>query len=81
MPWKECNAMDERVTFIVRFLAGEKVARLADEFGISRKTADKINERYQDVGVRWRCRRTAAGPEECAFPSETGLPSRAPAHP
>jgi hypothetical protein len=30
--------MDERVRFIARFLEGEKVARLAVEFGISRKT-------------------------------------------
>ena len=43
--------MDERVKFIARFLEGEKVARLAVEFGISRKTADKIIERYEDVGL------------------------------
>lgn len=43
MPWKECNAMDERVKFIARFLEGEKVAALAQEFGISRKTAYKIS--------------------------------------
>ena len=51
MPWKECNAMDERVKFIARFLEGEKVAALAREFGISRKTAYKIIERYQDTGL------------------------------
>ena len=51
MPWKECNVMDERVKFIARFLEGEKVARLAVEFGISRKTAYKIIERYQDTGL------------------------------
>lgn len=51
MPWKECNVMDERVKFIARFLEGEKVARLADEFGISRKTAYKIIEKYQDTGL------------------------------
>ncbi len=39
MPWKECNIMDERVKFIARFLEGEKVTRLAEEFGISRKSA------------------------------------------
>jgi len=48
MPWKECNAMDERVKFVARFLEGEKVAALAREFGISRKTAYKIIERYHD---------------------------------
>jgi putative transposase len=51
MPWKECNVMDERVKFIARFLEGEKVARLAVEFGISRKTAYKIIDRYEDVGL------------------------------
>jgi hypothetical protein len=29
MPWKECNAVDERVKFIARFLEGAKVAALA----------------------------------------------------
>ena len=29
MPWKECNAMDERVKLIARFLEGEKVSALA----------------------------------------------------
>lgn len=51
MPWKECNIMDERVKFIARFLEGEKVTRLAEEFGISRKTAYKIIDRYQDTGL------------------------------
>lgn len=52
MPWKECNAMDERVKFIARFLEGEKVARLALEFGISRKTAYKIIDRYEEAGLQ-----------------------------
>jgi putative transposase len=52
MPWKECNAMDERVKFVARFLKGEKVAALAREFGISRKTAYKIIERYHDTGLQ-----------------------------
>jgi len=43
--------MDERVKLIARFLEGEKVAALAREFGISRKTAYKIIERYQDTGL------------------------------
>ena len=43
--------MDERVKFIARFLEGEKVATLSREFGISRKTAYKIIERYQDTGL------------------------------
>ena len=52
MPWKECNVMDERVKFIARYLEGEKVARLADEFGISRKTAYKIIDRYEETGLQ-----------------------------
>lgn len=44
--------MDERVKFIARYLEGEKVARLADEFGISRKTAYKIIDRYEETGLQ-----------------------------
>jgi putative transposase len=51
MPWKACNAMDERIKFIGRYLSGEKIAPLCREFGISRKTGHKIIERYQDVGL------------------------------
>jgi putative transposase len=51
MPWKECDVVDERVKFIARFLEGEKVAALAREFGISRKTAYKIIDRYHDTGL------------------------------
>ena len=43
--------MDERVKFIARFLEGEKVAGLAVEFGVSRKTGYKIIERYRDTGL------------------------------
>lgn len=43
--------MDERVKLIARFLEGEKIAALAREFGISRKTAYKIIERYHDTGL------------------------------
>ena len=33
MPWKECNAMDERLKFIARHLDGEKMAvKLIKEF-------------------------------------------------
>lgn len=51
VPWKKCNIMNERVKYIARFLEGEKMTRLAGEFGISRKTAYKIIERYQDMGL------------------------------
>ena len=52
MPWKECSVMDERLQFVARRLAGEPMADLCREFGISRKTGYKIFERYQDCGVQ-----------------------------
>ena len=51
MPWKECHVMDERLRFVARLLEGEKMAPLCAEFGISRKTGDKIYDRYKDRGV------------------------------
>ena len=52
MPWKECSVMDERMQFVARRLAGEPMAELCREFGISRKTGYKIFDRYQECGVR-----------------------------
>lgn len=52
MPWKECNAMDERLKFVARLLDGEKMARLCREFGISRQTGYKIYNRYRDFGLQ-----------------------------
>ena len=46
MPWKECSVMDERLQFVARRLAGEPMAELCREFGISRKTGYKIFDRY-----------------------------------
>ena len=51
MPWKECSVMDERLQFVGRRLAGEPMAELCREFGISRKTGYKIFDRYQECGV------------------------------
>jgi putative transposase len=51
MPWKETNMLEERMKFIVRYLGGEKIASLCEEFGISRKTGHKIINRYQEEGV------------------------------
>src|SRR5262249_30786877 len=51
MPWQECSVMDERLQFVGRRLAGESMAELCREFGISRKTGYKIFERYQECGV------------------------------
>ncbi len=52
MPWKECNAMDERLKFVARLLDGEKMTVMCREFGISRKTGYKIFNRYKDFGIR-----------------------------
>src|SRR5262250_423069 len=52
MPWKECSVMDERLQFVARRLAGEPMAELCREFGISRKTGYKIFDRYQHCGVQ-----------------------------
>ena len=43
--------MDERLQFVARRLAGEPMADLCREFGISRKTGYKIFDRYQECGV------------------------------
>src|SRR6202007_3307555 len=47
----ECSVMDERVKFVARRLAGEPMADLCREFGISRKTGYKIFDRYQECGI------------------------------
>ena len=43
---------DERLQFVARRLAGEPMAELCREFGISRKTGYKIFDRYQECGVQ-----------------------------
>ena len=52
MPWNECNHMDERLRFVARILEGEKMAVACREFGISRKTGDKIFNRYREAGIK-----------------------------
>ncbi len=52
MPWKECHVEDERLRFVARLREGEKMTPLCAEFGISRKTGEKIFDRYKDCGVR-----------------------------
>ena len=51
MPWQECSKVDERLRFVARLLAGEKMAELCREFDISRKTGYKIFNRYKDCGL------------------------------
>ena len=43
--------MDERLRFVARLLDGEKMAAVCREFEISRKTGDKIFQRYKDWGL------------------------------
>src|SRR5436190_1595170 len=51
MPWQERLLMDQRVQFIADYQRDVfSVAELADRFGISRKTAYKWIDRYQDSG-------------------------------
>src|SRR5580704_13227663 len=50
MPWKECSVMDERMQFVARRLAGEQMAELCREFGISRKTG--LKSAFEEVSMR-----------------------------
>jgi len=43
--------MDERLRFAARLLEGGAMSEVRREFGISRKTGDKIFERYRDHGL------------------------------
>ena len=51
MPWNESTKMDEKLKFVSRFLDGEKISRLCEEFGISRVTDHKIFDRYKESGL------------------------------
>lgn len=51
MAWKASCVMDERAAFVLRCRRGqEPMARLCDEFGISRKTGYKWLGRYESEG-------------------------------
>ena len=66
--------MDERVKFIARLLDGETMSGLCREFGISRKTGYKIDERYRDCGVEGltdRSRRPYRHANQLPFQIET----------
>ena len=73
MPWKETSVMDERVKFIGRLLAGEKMAPLCREFGISRVTGHKLWKRYQEdgtKGLQYRSRAPHKRPNQLPFEIE-----------
>ena len=50
--------MDERMQCVARRLAGEPMAELCREFGISRKTGYKIFDRYKEHGLEALCDRS-----------------------
>lgn len=50
MPWRESDTVTERMKFIARYLDGEKITELSQEFGISRKTGHKIIKRFLEEG-------------------------------
>lgn len=51
MPWKESTAVNERMHFVTRLRAGERMADLCRDYGISRKTGYKFKERFERLGV------------------------------
>lgn len=50
MPWKVTDPMEERKKFIRRLLAGDSMAGVCREFGISRKTGHKVYNRFLQRG-------------------------------
>lgn len=50
MPWKVSCVVSERMSFVARLLAGERMVDLCAEFGISRKTGYKLKDRYELLG-------------------------------
>ena len=67
MPWKESTPVTERMQFMSRLIAGERMTDLCREFGISRKTGYKLKTRYEELGVdgfRNLSRRSATHPNE-----------------
>ncbi len=52
MPWNESTKMYEKLKFLSRYLDGEKISTLCQEFGISRVTGHKIIERYKDSSLK-----------------------------
>jgi transposase InsO family protein len=69
MPWEERDKVSERIQFVNRLRAGERMSDLCREFGISRKTGYKFKERYGELGVEGlydRCRRPLSVPHRTA---------------
>mgnify|MGYP000138451957 CR=1 FL=1 len=60
MPWKVRSVVDERMKFVSRVLAGEPLAAVCRDFGISRKTGTKFWKRYQEEGPEGLLNRSRA---------------------
>ena len=52
MPWREVTAVNERMEFVARLKGGERMTDLCREFGISRKTGYKFEQRYDEHGPK-----------------------------
>ena len=51
MPWKEMDAMNQRVEFVLQALRTENFRELCREYGISAKTGYKWKERFLECGL------------------------------
>ena len=51
MPWKEMNAMNQRVEFVLQAIRTENFRELCREYGISAKTGYKWKERFLEYGL------------------------------
>lgn len=73
MPWRETSPMEQRLEFIREYETELfTVTELAEQYGVSRKTAYKWLERYDaegELGMRDRSRR----PHDCPHATEAAL--------
>jgi len=51
MPWKETQKMDQRIEFVMKSLNCQHFGDLCREYGISRKTGYKWQERFLNGGL------------------------------
>lgn len=52
MPWRVSSPVSERMLFVTRLKAGERMTDLCREFGISRKTGYKLRDRFERLGPK-----------------------------
>ncbi len=66
MPWKETEAMNERMKMVAQYMSeGESISELARWYGVSRKTVYKWIERYERRGPRG-LEELSRAPHHCA---------------